>query len=247
MTPIRVLVVGHQGRMGQLATNTLNNDPRFTCLQGVGRDDDLSERLASDRPDLVLELSDCHSVAANTQCVLEHGIPIVVGASGLSDHDLEICQRMALMAEVCVLVIPNFSLGAQLMMRCAALIAAWMPDAELIEMHHPQKKDAPSGTALATAKAINEARQKPPVDWEGKSLAGARGASVESVNIHSLRLPGILAKQQIHFGGTGETLLLEHTSNDRCSFAAGILLACYHAPRRRGLTHGLDFIFEEQP
>ena len=182
----------------------------------------------------------------NLEWCVEHGLNVAVGTSGFGDDRLaEVRSWTDKAPDVRVLIVPNFSVGAVLMMRFAAQAARFFESAEVIELHHANKVDAPSGTALRTAGVISEARTKgglgAPPDATKQEVAGARGASVEDVRVHSVRLAGLLAHQEVLFGGHGETLTIRHDSLDRASFMPGVLLAVRGLKSLpAGLTVGIE-------
>jgi len=223
----KIIIIGAKGRMGSLAAETITQDVRFELIATVNREDTLSDIVSNTQADIVLDLSDANSVYTNTHCVLSHGIIPVVGASGLTQPQIEILRQLAEQQNVGGIIVPNFSIGATLMMRFAGQAAQYLPHSEIIEMHHPNKIDTPSGTAQETARRI-QAHQ-----------------SNQATAIHSLRLPGVIAKQQVIFGNTGETLTIEHNTQDRAAFMPGLLLALEKAPHFTGLVVGLEHCFSD--
>ncbi len=202
---------------------------------------DLKTGLEEAKPDVVVDFTSPNVIYENSKIVLEHGINLVVGTTGLTEEQRNDLDRIAKDKEVGVLVAPNFSLGAVLMMQVSEHIAKYLPNVEIIELHHNRKYDAPSGTARLTAEKINAARSNPPEEDRTKeSLAGARGAHLENVTIHSVRLPGFVAHQEVMFGGIGEILTIRHDSLDRGSFMPGVMLACKKVTSQIGLTYGLE-------
>jgi 4-hydroxy-tetrahydrodipicolinate reductase len=182
---------------------------------------------------------------ANVHALIDAGVHAVVGTTGWDDEALDRVRRHAEAADgIGVLIAPNFALGAVLAMRFAALAGRFFESAEIIELHHPHKADAPSGTARHTAGAIGAARRAAGLgsmpDATSTALDGARGADVDSVRIHSVRLAGLVAHQEVLFGNPGETLTIRHDSLDRISFMPGVLLAVREVVRHPGLTVGLD-------
>lgn len=239
---MHVAVIGAHGRMGSAACAAIEADEGLQLGPLIGRDDPL----ALDGCDVALELSTPKSVRANTIGAIEQGVHVVVGASGLSAADLKEIEALAHEHSVGVVVAPNFALGAVLMMHFARQAARWFDRAEVIERHHEKKLDAPSGTATRTAALMNEARDGV---WERTSeeeatVRGARGADVGGVQVHSLRLPGSVAHQEVLFGAPGETLTIKHDSLDRSSFMPGILLALKRVPELKGLTVGLEHLLD---
>lgn len=198
--------------------------------------------LALEGANVLLDFTEPGSAFGNAEAALRSGVAPVVGTSGLSPADLEVLARLAQESGVPAMVVPNFAVGAVLMMRFAELAAKWMPSAEIVEMHHDQKLDAPSGTAMRTAEMIASARGAVP-ERRGDTIVkseGARGASVQTVPVHSIRLPGLVAHQMVLFGGRGETLTIRHDSLDRSSFMGGVLLAVREVWNQSGLVVGLD-------
>lgn len=175
---------------------------------------------------------------------------MVVGTSGFDNERLEtVCEWLSIKPEVGVIVAPNFAIGAVLMMQYAAKAARFYESAEVVELHHPDKVDAPSGTATRTAELISQARkdagQRPTPDATSTGLDGARGADIEGVRVHAVRLRGLVAHQEVLLGGVGETLTIRHDTYDRAAFMPGVLLAVRAVLHRPGLTVGLDPLLEE--
>ena len=237
---LRVAVIGASGRMGSATCAAVEADDRCELAVGIDSSDSL-EAVLDAGADVAVEFTTPASVFANTSWLLEHGVHVVVGASGLTDDQLADLERKTGPANC--MVIPNFSIGAVLMMRFAAEAAGYLPDVEIIEAHHPQKVDAPSGTALRTAAMIAEARQTDP-DVPGPKGHEARGHISAQVPIHSVRLPGIVASQEVVFGGPGQTLAIRHDSVDRSSFMPGVLLAVTRVGETPALTVGLDRLLQ---
>lgn len=235
MTALRVAVVGAGGRMGSLTCAAVEADPDLELVARVGRGDSLDAAVDAGAQ-VAVEFSTPDSVRGNVEMLLEQGVHVVVGASGLSADDLAALEAHTDAAHC--LVVPNFAVGAVLLMRFAAQAAGHLDDVEIIELHHKQKADAPSGTAVRTARMISEAREHQP------SIPGpvtsARGQVVEGVIVHSVRLPGVVASQEVIFGAQGQTLTLRHDTFDRSAFVPGILLAIRRVSDLAGLTVGLD-------
>lgn len=254
-TPIRIALAGAGGRMGREALRALTPQHGFEVAIATGRTDAgrnatefggppmfLKPELDDTPFDVLVDLSH-RSVAANhAEIALARGASVVIGCTGLSTPDMERIERASEAAGRGVFVVPNFSVGAVLMMRFAELAASWLPDVEIIEMHHERKEDAPSGTAMLTARLIADARRAAPVELPTPSLKadGARGASVEGIPVHSVRLPGYLAHQAVLFGGPGESLTIRHDSMDRASFMPGVRLAARRVMDMKGVVVGLD-------
>lgn len=214
----------------------------------VGVDTDLTvaaelDALLEAGAEVAVEFTGPSTVGDNLRWLLEHGVHAVVGATGLSDEDLAACKELAASGEANLLIAPNFAIGAVLLMQFAQEAAKHLPHVEIIERHHDAKVDAPSGTALRTAELIAEARREVPDAPGGDDRhPGARGATHADVRVHSLRLPGIVADQDVVFGGLGQTLTVSHRSLDRSSFMPGVLLACREVHGIHGCVVGLEHL-----
>lgn len=201
------------------------------------------DALAEASVEVAVEFTGPASVGDNLIWLLEHGIHAVVGATGITAEQLDRARGLADGATANALVVPNFAIGAVLLMRFAAEAARYLPHVEVVELHHDGKADAPSGTALRTAEVIAEARERvPDVPLGDERHPGARGADHAGVRVHSIRLPGLVAHQEVLFGGQGQTLTLRHDSIDRTSFMPGVLLACRQVAGLDGLVVGLDAV-----
>lgn len=245
---IRVGVLGASGRMGGDASRAVEAADDLDLVAGLGSGDPL-EALVDQRVEVAVDLTRPDAVMDNLRFCVEHGIHAVVGTSGFDDERLDSVRRWLRDApSVGVVVAPNFAVGAVLMMRFAAQAARFFESVEIVEMHHPDKADAPSGTARRTAQMIAAARREaglgPMPDATTAALDGARGASVDGVPVHSVRARGLLAHQEVLLGTTGETLTLRHDSFDRVSFMPGVLLAVRGVASRPGLTVGLEHLLE---
>lgn len=193
--------------------------------------------------EVAVELTSPASGGAHLVWLLEHGIHAVVGTSGLGEDALARARTLAEAGPARALVVPNFAIGAVLLTRFAAEAARYLPHVEIVELHHDRKLDAPSGTAVRTAELIAAARTTVPGQPAGTELvAGARGGEHHGVRIHSVRLPGLVAHQEVLFGGEGQTLTLRHDALDRSSFMPGILLACREVGGLEGLAIGLEHV-----
>jgi 4-hydroxy-tetrahydrodipicolinate reductase len=240
---VTVGVLGARGRMGQTVSAAVEDAADLQLGAQVDQGDSLDALIGSD---VVVDFTHPGVVMGNLRWCAEHGLTVVVGTSGFGEERLaEVRSWTDAAPGVRVLIVPNFSIGAVLMMRFATQAARFFESAEVIELHHAAKVDAPSGTALRTAGLISEARAKAglgaPPDATNKELAGARGATVDDVHVHSVRLAGLLAHQEVLFGGHGETLTIRHDSLDRASFMPGVLLAVRGvASLPAGLTVGIE-------
>jgi 4-hydroxy-tetrahydrodipicolinate reductase len=195
--------------------------------------------------EVAVDFTHASTVLGNVSWCLDRGIHAVVGTSGIAPQALDEIRDRAQASEANAIVVPNFAIGAVLMMRFAEEAARHFDAAEVIELHHDTKADAPSGTALATARRVAGARAgmwRPPAGDEGHP--GARGADVDDIRVHSVRLPGLVAHQEVIFGGPGQTLTVRHDSTDRTSFMPGVLLAIRAVGSRPGLTVGLEPLLE---
>lgn len=240
---IKVGVLGAKGRMGRTVCETVQEAPDTELVAQVDQDDPLDALLGCD---VAVDFTHVAAVMDNLRWCVGHGMTVVVGTSGFGDDRLaEVRSWLAAAPGGRVLIAPNFSVGAVLMMRFAAQAARFFESAEIIELHHANKMDAPSGTALRTASMIGEARSNAglgaPPDATKQEMSGARGATVDDVHVHSVRVSGLVAHQEVLFGGHGETLTIRHDSLDRASFMPGVLLAVRGlASLPPGLTVGIE-------
>ncbi|HYZ47035.1 MAG TPA: 4-hydroxy-tetrahydrodipicolinate reductase [Actinomycetota bacterium] len=240
--PIRVAVLGAPGRMGMAVCAAVREDLDLELVAGIGRNDPLS--VVIDRgAEVAVDFTTPGAVKENVRFLLEHGVHAVVGTSGLHDRDLEEIARWVSESRANAFVAPNFAVGAVLMMSFAASAARYFDRAEIVERHHERKLDSPSGTALRTAALMNAERSAP---WQEGREDGLpwRGGNEGGVRIHSLRLPGSVAHQEVVLGSAGETLSIRHDSIDRSSFMPGVVLAIKAVGRRSGLTVGLEALLE---
>jgi 4-hydroxy-tetrahydrodipicolinate reductase len=241
-------VVGAHGRMGSVTCEAVAADDGLELVARIGRNESL-EALTEARADVAIDFTTPHAVRANVLWCVERGIDAVVGTTGLSADDLrdidDACRREPERTRS-VFVAPNFAVGAVLMMKFAALAAPHFARAEIVERHHEGKRDAPSGTALRTAALMNEARlQEWLVAGDEAKVPGSRGGDVSGIAIHSLRLPGSVAHQDVILGGPGETLTIRHDSIDRSSFMPGVILAVKRVAEFTGVTVGLEHLLDE--
>ncbi|NNG34253.1 4-hydroxy-tetrahydrodipicolinate reductase [Nakamurella sp. DB0629] len=230
--------------MGTLASDYLSRAAGVEVVARLGADDPI-DRLVESNAQVLVDLTRPDAVMANADFAIEHGIHCVIGTSGIdAERQRELRRLLAGHPEVGVVVAPNFAVGAVLAMRFAAEAARFFDAVEVIELHHAGKADAPSGTAAATAARIAGERSKAGSaampDATTHDQDGARGATVDGVHVHSVRLPGLVAHQEVLLGNPGELLTIRHDSTDRASFMPGVLLAARQAPRHPGLTIGLE-------
>lgn len=260
---IRVAVSGAAGRMGREVVRAVLEAPDLQLAAAVDRVEigadagalavgtpcglpiaaDLAGALREGGAQVLVDFTVPASAPGNIRIAVECGVRPVVGTTGLSEADLEQAAARVRDAGLGGIVAPNFAIGAVLMMRFAAQAARYLPDVEIVELHHERKLDSPSGTALATASAIAAGRAEPPLPAPAgafEKTPAARGAVSGDVRIHSVRLPGLVAHQVVLFGGPGQTLSIRHDSIDRRSFMPGVLLAVRKAPELTELVVGLE-------
>jgi 4-hydroxy-tetrahydrodipicolinate reductase len=249
-TPLRVAVIGAKGRIGSEAVRAVEAAEDMELVAAIGRDDKL-ETLVESGAQVAVELTHPDAVMRNLEFCTAHGIHSVVGTTGWNEERLAaLGEWLAASPGTGVLIAPNFSIGAILTMRFAQQAARFFESVEVIELHHTKKADAPSGTATRTAQLIAAARAEaglpPQEDPTTHGLPGARGADVDGVPVHAIRLRGLLAHQEVLFGGVGETLTIRHDSMHHSSFMPGILLGVRNVVDAPGLTFGLEnFLFAE--
>ncbi len=267
MDQIRVLVSGACGRMGNEVIKAISKDGALQIVAAVdkfntGKDigeivglgklgiavrSELSEAITEDKPQVMVDFTTPATVMENIRIGLKAGVHVVVGTTGLSTENLQEIKVLCNDYKVNALVAPNFAIGALLMMRCAAISAKYFSEVEIIELHHDRKLDAPSGTAIKTAEMIMESRGEaghPEIGEE--KIKGVRGGEMAGIRLHSIRLPGLIAHQEVIFGGEGQTLTIRHDSLSRESFMPGVILGVKKVFEKSGLTYGLDhFLFED--
>jgi 4-hydroxy-tetrahydrodipicolinate reductase len=265
---IRVAVIGAAGRMGRLVCRAVADDPDLVLVAGVspsldgealgpmiGRPgvdvmiSDTLDTVSQAETEVAVDFTTPSAVMDNVRWAIDHGVHIVVGTTGIGPAQLDEIRRSLEDEgnESHVIVAPNFAIGAVLMQRFAAEAAPYLPAVEIIELHHDGKVDAPSGTALSTAARVARVRGD---DWQGpdtENVPGVRGGQTEGVRVHSVRLPGLVAHQEVIFGGPGQTLTIRHDSMDRESFMPGVLLAIKQVATRKGLTVGLEPLLDLPP
>lgn len=242
---MRILVNGAYGRMGTLAVETITKQARMILVGRASKTDHLGNMITQTKPDIVIDFTLPQCVFDNTKVILMHGARPIIGTTGLSGAQVETLQALAQEQGLGGAIIPNFSLGAAVLNKCGELAAHYFNHMEVIEMHHDQKRDAPSGTALQTAELLAKAREKACEPREEReTLAHVRGGMFEGIPIHSVRLPGILAKQTVYLGGPGETLSLTHEVINRDAYMPGLLLACERVPHLDKLVYGLACLLD---
>ncbi len=238
----RVAVLGAKGRMGAASVKALTQ-AGLEVVAKVDVDDSI-EAIADAGAEVALDFTQPGVALDNVRWCIQHGVHVVVGTSGFDDA--KVAEIRALDPKTGVLIVPNFSIGAVLMMKFAATAAPFFESVEVIEMHHPDKVDAPSGTATRTAELIASARTEagsaPLPDATSTDPGGARGAKVSGVPVHSVRARGFVASQDVVFGGVGETLSIRHDSSNRESFMPGVVAAVKAVSDKPGVTVGLESI-----
>lgn len=257
---IEVVVHGALGRMGSEVLNTLCREEGLRAVGAVdlqakgdlltlpdGSGDipistDLEAILLRCRPDVMVDFTVRDAAMPAVRVAAKRGVNLVIGTSGLSAEDIDEIKGLCQNSDIGAIIAPNFSLGALVMTHLARLAARYFDSAEIIEKHHDRKADAPSGTALATARFMAEARGRrfryPALQKE--TLAGTRGGEIEGIAIHSVRLPGLLAHQEVIFGAPGQTLTIRHDSISRESFMPGVVMAIKEVVRAKGIIYGLE-------
>jgi 4-hydroxy-tetrahydrodipicolinate reductase len=241
---INVAVLGARGRMGSEVVKAVEATDGLALVAALDMDDSL-EQLKGSAAHVVVDFTTPDSVMNNLEFLINNGINVVVGTTGFDDAKLATVKGwLAQNPSVGVLIAPNFAIGAVLMMEFAEKAARYFESAEIIELHHPAKVDAPSGTAARTAELMSAARKDAGLgqmpDATTSSLEGARGALVGGIPVHSVRARGLVAHQEVLFGGLGETLTIRHDSIDRAGFMPGVILGVRKIVNTPGLTHGLD-------
>jgi len=245
---LKVGVLGARGKVGQAVCEAVEQADDLELVAAIDVDDEL-DTLVTEGADAVVDFTHPDAVMDNLEFCIDHGIHAVVGTTGFDDERLEQVREWLGLDKVNqrgvgVLIAPNFSIGAILMMRFGAEAARFFESVEIVELHHPDKADAPSGTARRTAELIAAARRDAglgaPPDATSTGLEGARGAEVEGIHVHGLRVRGLVAHQEVVLGGPGETLTIRHDSMDRVSFTPGVLLGLRRITTTPGLTVGLE-------
>ena len=262
MKPIKVVVRGALGRMGQEVVRAVCREPEMQVVGGVELQtvgdylslpdgsgsvplsSDLENILTRCQPDVLVDFTIAQAVVPAVRVTTQKGVNLVIGTTGLTTDDLAEIDRLALAHQVGAVVASNFALGAVLMMHLAKLTAKYFDYAEIIELHHHLKADSPSGTAISTARAMAEAKGKSFNLPEQRQPSNSRGKPVEGVAIHSVRLPGLLAHQEVILGGPGQTLSIRHDTISRECYMPGVILAIKKVMGHKGLIYGLDTLLE---
>ncbi|MCY8126396.1 4-hydroxy-tetrahydrodipicolinate reductase [Bacillus spizizenii] len=262
---IKVVIAGPRGRMGQEAVKLTERTPHFDLVGVIDHTYDqqkLSDVMSVEsdaliytdiracfsetQPDVLIDLTTPEIGKVHTKIALEHGVRPVVGTTGFSEADLKELTSLTEEKGIGAIIAPNFALGAVLMMKFSKMAANYFEDVEIIELHHDRKLDAPSGTALKTAEMISEVRQEKQQGHpdEKEILPGARGAEQNGIRLHSVRLPGLIAHQEVMFGMDGQTLQIRHDSYNRASFMSGVKLSVEQVMKIDQLVYGLENIID---
>ena len=259
MELIRVVVRGALGRVGREVVNALCRETEIQLVgavelkvsedylplpDGSGTvpfSSNLEHILTSCQPQVLVDFTTAQAIMPAVRLAANQGVNLVIGTTGLTADDISEMERLSLAHKVGIVVAPNFALGAVLMMHLAKIAAKYLDYAEIIELHHHLKADAPSGTALSTARAMAQARGKPfSRPPEQGQTSNSRGEQVEGVTIHSVRLPGLMAHQEVILGAPGQTLSIRHDTISRECYMPGVILAIKEVVKRQGLIYGLD-------
>ena len=264
MEAIRIVINGALGKMGREVSKAVLNEPGLEIVGAVEEkvtqqylplpetselipfSSDLDSLLKSCNPAVLVDFTNAAASMAAARIAVKRGINMVIGTTGFSEENLKEIEQLCRANNVGAVVSPNFSLGAVLLMHLAKVAAKFFDYAEIVEMHHDKKIDAPSGTAMATAKAMLQARGKPFIcpKTEREVVSSVRGGQIEGVAIHSLRLPGFMAGQEVIFSGVGQTLSLRHETISRESYMPGVILAIREVTKHKGLIYGLEALLK---
>lgn len=260
-----VIIAGPRGRMGLEAVKMVLGTPEFTLVAALDNKHngstladlgfagceapvytDLHECFSAHKADVLIDLTTPEVGYVHTKTALEYGIRPVVGTTGFTDSQLAELKELAESKDIGCIIAPNFAIGAVLMMKFSQMAAKYFQDVEIIELHHDQKLDAPSGTAVKTAQMIDDVREakKQGHPDEKETIPGARGADMSGMRIHSVRLPGLIAHQQVMFGADGENLTIRHDSFNRASFMSGVKVCVETVMKTKTLVYGLENILD---
>ena len=257
-----IVVFGICGKMGRSISKELVKEKGINLIGGFDKENigvdigkvlgisdtgykvyDSYNEIKKINPDIIIDFTNANIVAHTIGWAIDNNINIIVGTTGLGKDDLDKIEKKAAGSKSKVLIVPNFSIGAVIMIKVSKIVAKYFDSCEIIELHHDMKKDAPSGTSILTAEQISQEKlfSKDKLrEEESETLQGSRGAFANGIHIHSVRLPGLLAHQNVIFGTTGQTLSIRHDSIDRLSFYPGVILAVRSIDRLTNYTYGLD-------
>ncbi len=258
MSQIKVLVHGAAGRVGQEVVKAVCQEPEtelvgavdlkvsgnsLALADGSGSvpfSADLAAMLDTCQPDVMVDFTIAKASMPALRTAAKHNVNLVIGTTGFSADELEEMQKLAEANEIGIVVAPNFALGAVLMIHLAKIAGKFIDHAEIVELHHDKKLDAPSGTSLMTARAMAEARGRPFLPPAAGEPTPSRGQTVEGISIHSVRLPGLMAHQEVIFGTAGQTLKIRHDTINRECYMPGVMLAVKAVVKQKGFIYGLD-------
>lgn len=245
LVSMKVAVNGARGKMGATVVDYIRSQKDFELSGAIEREDDLAQVLQRERPDVLVEFTDTASRMQALEIALAQGVRVVAGTSGYTPQDLKKIESWVAQAKKGCIIAPNFQVGNVLMQQFAAQAARYFDCAEVIEYHHEEKKDHPSGTAMRTVEEMAKAREQafnPDVRDEVANLEGSRGGNYAGIRVHAVRMPGYVASQEVLFGSSGQRLSIRHDSIDRESYMPGVGLAIRHVMRQDALIYGLEHI-----
>ncbi|MAH80789.1 MAG: 4-hydroxy-tetrahydrodipicolinate reductase [Rickettsiales bacterium] len=239
-----IIINGAMGKMGQEAVKAVENDPNLVLVAKTDMNDNLKDIIIASKSNIVVDLTHPSSVFENSKIILNNNNHAVIGTTGLTDKELKELEKIAIEKNKLIIICPNFAISAILMMRFSQEAAKFMDRCEIIEYHHDKKADAPSGTAIKTAQLINEKNSTINNETltEKELLPGSRGAIVNNIPIHAIRIPGVVANQEVIFGTTGQSLTIRHDTISREAFMPGLILAIKATATHTGLIYGLENI-----
>ncbi|NQT29855.1 MAG: 4-hydroxy-tetrahydrodipicolinate reductase [Candidatus Saganbacteria bacterium] len=242
MAKIKVLVNGSHGKMGKETVNAILKETGLELVGQTDIGDNLGETIKETKAAVVVDFTHPSSAMKNAKTILSHKAHAIIGTTGLTNANLAEIKKLCSKHKVNCIVAPNFAIGAILMMKFAKEAAHYMPQVEIVELHHDQKADAPSGTAIKTAQLIlaDRGNLKTKDAKSRENLKGVRGGKIGEIHIHSVRLQGLVAHQEVILGGLGQTLKIRHDSISRESFMPGVILAIRKVFKTKGLVYGLD-------
>jgi 4-hydroxy-tetrahydrodipicolinate reductase len=257
VNPIKITIAGPRGRMGEEAVKLVEETEHFQLISMLDRKQpekettvpvftNIEECFRSEKPDVLIDLTTPEVGYVHTKTALEYGVRPVVGTTGFTSVELEELKAISEEKQLGCIIAPNFAIGAVLMMKFSKMAAKYFEDVEILEMHHDQKLDAPSGTAVKTAEMIREQRNLKQQGHpnEKETIDGARGANIDGMHIHSIRLPGLVAHQQVMFGADGQALTIKHDSFHRGSFMSGVKVCVDTIMNLETLVYGLENILD---
>ncbi len=240
---LKIIINGAHGKMGRTTIAAIAHEKDLQLVATLGRDDDLANAIKKHKADIVIDWTLPECVFANTQKIIAAGCRPIIGTTGLSPEQIQLLSQQCESKKIGAIIAPNFSIGAVLMMKYAQDAARYFPDVEIIEYHHPKKIDAPSGTAKKTAELIAKTKKEKNTSANIDSQLQnklSRGDNYHDVPIHSVRMTGVFANQNVIFGGNGETFALQHTATDRNAMMPGLFLCCRKVMALNHLVYGME-------